>query len=93
MSAASVVAPSPATAGFPLDGAADTALDNEKSAGKVVDYEPFLPDQKYHRTSPPEFLTLTEEQNAVYQEVLEHFAVEDSVIPGIEEGDGRLTEE
>jgi hypothetical protein len=59
----------------------------------AVDYEPFIPPQKYHRTSPPEFLTLSEEHQAVYQEVLKHFAAEDFVIPGIEKGDGKLTEE
>ena len=58
-----------------------------------MDYEPFLPHQKYHKTSPPEFLTLTEEQEAVYQEVFKHFATEDYVIPGLKEGDGILTEE
>lgn len=58
-----------------------------------MDYEPFLPPQKYHKTSPPEFLTLTEEQDAVYQEVFNHFATEGYVIPGLEDEDGILTEE
>jgi len=60
-----------------------------------VDCEPFLPPQKYHMTSPPEFLTLREEQDTVYQEVFKHFATEDYVIPGLTEGDGdgKLTEE
>lgn len=93
MSAASVVTSPPATAGLPLGGASDTSPDNEKSEGKVVDYEPFLPDQKYHKTSPPEYLTLTEEQDAIYQEVLKHFATEGYVIPDLRDEDGTLTEE
>jgi len=92
MSAASVVSP-PAAAGFPLGGAADMSPDDEKSEEKVVDYEPFLPHQKYHKTSPPEFLTLTEEQDAIYQEVFKHFAIEDYAIPDLKEEDGALIEE
>jgi hypothetical protein len=101
MSAASVVLP-PATTNAPLDldGTA-TSPDVVEFEGPVepvadttaVDYEPFLPDQKYHKTSPPELLTLTEEQEAVYKEVLKHFAAEDYVIPDLKEGDGKLTEE
>ena len=89
----SVALSPPVTAGFPLGGTADLSPDNEKSEAKVVDYEPFLPHQKYHRTSPPEFLTLTEEQDAVYQEVFKHFTTEGYVIPGLEDEDGTLTEE
>ena len=89
----SVVLSPPATAGIPLGEAADPSPDDEKSETKVVDYEPFLPHQKYHKTSPPEFLTLTEEQDAIYQEVFEHFAAEGFVIPGLEDEDGTLTEE
>ena len=100
MSAASTVLPPPATTGIPLNGVA-TSPDfagsegpvKPAAGGAVVDYEPFLPDQKYHRTSPPELLTLTEEQDAVYQEVLKYYAAEDYVIPDLEEGEGKLTEE
>ena len=85
---------------FPLDGAA-TPPDaggpegpvGPAADGTVVDYEPFLPDQKYHKTSPPKLLTVTEEQDMVYQEVFKHFAAEDYAIPDIEGGDGGLTEE
>ena len=78
MSATSAVPPPSST-----NGAAGTP---------AVDYEPFLPDKKYHKTSPPESSTLTEEQETVYQEVLKHFSVEDYVIPNLEDGDGKLTE-
>jgi hypothetical protein len=78
MSAASVVlSPSPTT-NLPLDGPIEPVV------GKPpVDYEPFLADKKYHKTSPPDLLTLTDEQEAVYQEVLEHFAAEDYFIPDL----------
>jgi len=59
----------------------------------AVDYEPFLADKKYHKTSPPEFLTLTQGQEAVYQEVFKHFSAEGYVIPDLKDGDGKLTEE
>lgn len=73
----------------------------EKSEGLVeaiavtpaVDYEPFLADKKYNRTSPPEFLTLIEVHETIYQEVFKHFSAEDFVIPDLEDGDGKLTEE
>ena len=58
----------------------------------AVDYEPFLADKEYHKTFPPEFLTLTEEREAIYQVVLGHFAAEGYVIPGLKDGDGELTE-
>ena len=83
----SAVLPPPA-----LHGAA-TTTDIEKSEVPIVDNEPFLPDQKYHKTSPPELLTLTGEQEAVYQEVLKHFVAEEYVIPDVKEGSGGLTEE
>lgn len=99
MSAASVVLP-PATPNAPLDldGTATPDVVGfegpvEPVAGTTVDYEPFLPDQKYHKTSPPELLTLTEEQEAVYQEVFKYFSAEDYAIPDLKEGDGKLTEE
>jgi hypothetical protein len=57
-----------------------------------VNHEPFLPD-KYHKTSPAELLILTEKQEAVYQDVLKHFAIEDYVIPGLGNEDGTLSEE
>lgn len=91
MSAASVVLPPPMATGIPLDEKARSA-----AGDAVVDHEPFLPDQKYHKASPPEFLTLTKEQEAAYQKVFGHFAAEDYVIPDIkpsEKGDGRLMEE
>jgi hypothetical protein len=66
----------------------------EPTAGTpAVDYEPFLPDKKYHKTSPPELLTLTQEQETVYQEVLKHFSAEGYVTPDLKDGDGKLTEE
>jgi hypothetical protein len=100
MSAASVVLP-PATTNAPLDPDRTATPDVVEFEGPVepaadttaVDYEPFLPDQKYYKTSPPELLTLTEEQETVYQEVFKHFAAEDYVIPDLQEGDGKLTEE
>ena len=100
MSATSVVVPQPTTTNVSLDGGA-TSSDILKSEGPAepvadtpaVDYEPFLADKKYHKTSPPEILTLTEEQEAVYQEVLNHFSAEDYAIPELKEGDGKLTEE
>jgi hypothetical protein len=100
MSAASVNLPPPATTSVLFDGAA-TRPDIVEPEGPVkpvagtiaVDYEPFLPDQKYHKTSPPELLTLTEGQEAVYQEVFKHFAAEDYVVLGLKEGDGKLAEE
>ena len=88
MSAASVVLPPPTTTTLPLDGPIEPVTHTP-----TVDYEPFLPDKKYHKTSPPELLTLTEKQEAVYQEVLNHFASEGYVIPGFEDGDGELTKE
>ena len=89
MSAASVVLPPLAiTDHLPLGGPVDSVADTP-----AVDYEPFLADAKYHKTSPPKFLTLTEEQEAVYQEVLKHFVAEDYVIPGLKDEGGRLTEE
>jgi hypothetical protein len=57
-----------------------------------VDYEPFLADKKYNKTSPPRFLTLTEEQEAIYREVLKYFAAEGYGIPDLKGGDGKLTE-
>lgn len=87
MSAASAVL-TPPTANLPLDGPVESVTDTS-----TVDYEPFLPDTKYHKTSPPASSTLTEKQEAVYQEVLKHFATEDYVIPGLENEDGDLTEE
>jgi len=102
MSAASVVLPPPATTSAPPDGTS-ASPDIVKFEGPVepvagtptVDYEPFLADKKYNKASPPEFLTLTQEQEAVYQEVLKHFVVEGYVIPDLKlkEGDGELTEE
>ena len=89
----SVVLTPPATANLMSNGGTITPPDIEKFEGKVVDYEPFLPHQKHHKASPPEFLTMTEEQEAVYQEVDKHFAAEDYVIPGLEAADGKLTEE
>jgi len=90
MSAASVVPLPPVTANSPLDkGPAEPASGD----ALPVDYEPFLPDQKYHKTTPPEFLTLTEEQETAHQEVFKRFAVEDYVIPGLKDGEGKLTEE
>jgi len=99
MSAAPVVLTQPTPTNF-LDGEA-TSSDMLKSEGPIdpvadtpaVDYEPFLADEKYHKTSPPEFLTLTQEQEASYQEVLKHFSPEGYVIPALGEGDGKLTEE
>lgn len=88
MSAASVVLPPSAAATLPLDEPVIPV-----AYTPAVDYEPFLPDKKYHKTSPPELLTLTEKQEAIYQEVLAHFASADYVIPGVEDADGGLTEE
>jgi len=100
MSAASVVLPPPTTTSVPPDGA-DASSDIVKFEGPVepvagtptVDYEPFLADKKYNRVSPPDLLTLTQEQETVYQEVLKHFVAEDYVIPDLKDGDGILTEE
>ena len=105
MSVASAIRPPPSAAGISL-GATATFYDIEKSEGPLdpvadtptVDYEPFLPDKKYNKTSPPAFLTLTQEQETAYQEVFEHFSAEDFVIPDLGDGDlgdgdGRLTEE
>ena len=100
MSSTPVILPLSAATSFPL-GRAATPPDTEglempvgpAADGAVVDYEPFLPDQKYHKTSPPKLLTLTEEQDAVYQGVFKHFSADDYAIPGIEGGDGGLTEE
>ena len=89
MSAASIVLPPSATTDLPLDGPVEHTI----VATPTVDYEPFLADKKYHKTSLPTFLTLTGEQGAVYQEVFNHFAAEDYVIPGLKDGDGKLTEE
>jgi hypothetical protein len=83
MSAASVLLP-PLAITNPVETAVDTP---------AVDYEPFLPDEKFHKSFPPELLTLTEKQEADYQEVLKHFASGEFAIPGIEAGDGKLTEE
>ena len=58
-----------------------------------IDYEPFLADKKFNKTSPPAFLTLIEAHKTVYQEVFKHFSAEDFVIPDFEDGDGKLTEE
>ena len=101
MSATSVVLPSPSNTSALLDDAAITSPDVVRSEGPVesvagtpaVDYEPFLADKRYHRTSPPEFLTLTQEQEAVYQEVFKHFSAEEYVISDLKDRDGRLTEE
>ena len=100
MSAASVVFPSHSTTSVLLDGAA-TSPDNVGLEGPAepvastpaVDYEPFLADKKYYKTSPPGLLTLTQEQEVVYQEVFKHFAAEGYVIPDLKGGDGNLTEE
>lgn len=88
MSAASVVLPPPATTNLPVDGPVEAVANTP-----AVDYEPFLPDKKFHRTSPPDSLTLTEKQEVAYQEVLKHFASQSFVVPGLEDGDGKLTEE
>jgi len=89
MSAAPVVLPPPATTfNLPLDGPVEPVPE-----APAVDYEPFLPDKKYNKTSPPQFLVLTEEQETVYREVLNHFADEGYAIPGIKNEDGKLTEE
>ena len=88
MSAASVVLPPSAATLLPLDDPVIPVVDTP-----AVDYEPFLPDKKYTKTSPPELLTLTEKQEAIYQEVLAHFASADYVIPGVGDADGGLTEE
>jgi hypothetical protein len=87
MAAASVVLPPPATT-LPLNGPVEPVADTP-----TVDYEPFLADKKYHKTSPPWFLTLTEAQEATYHKVLEHFTADGYVIPGLEGGDTELTEE
>jgi len=92
MSSTPVVLPPSAATSFPLDGATPDA-EGPPAGGAVVDYEPFLPDQKYHKTSPPKLLTVTEEQDVVYREVFKHFAAEDYAIPDIKGGDGGLTEE
>ena len=89
MSVASAVLPPPATAGnLPFDGPVESVAD-----APVIDYEPFLADKKFHKTSPPQFLTLTEEREVMYQEVLNHFTAEGYLIPGLGDGDQRLTEE
>ena len=89
MAAASVVLPPhPTTGNLPLDGPVEPVAD-----APAVDYEPFLADKKYHKTSPPKYLTLTDGQEAAYQEVLKHFAAEDFVVPGIKGGNAKLTEE
>lgn len=101
MSATSVVLPPPSNTSALLDDAAITSPDVVRSEGPVesvagtpaVDYEPFLADKRYHRTSPPEFLTLTQEQEAVYQEVFKHFSAEEYVISDLKDRDGKLTEE
>lgn len=88
------------TTSFLRRGAA-TSPDILKSEGPVeptagtstVDYEPFLADEKHHWTSPPDILTLTQEQEAAYQEVFNHFATEGYVVPDIKDADGKLTEE
>lgn len=71
----------------------DLPLDAPNEPTAAADYEPFLPDKKYYKTSPPDVLTLEKEQEATCQKVLEHFAAEDYVIPDLEDGDGKLTEE
>lgn len=87
MSAASDVLPP--LDNLPLDGPVESVADLP-----AVAYEPFLADKKYHKTSPPEFLTLTEEQEAIYQEVFKHFTTDsDYVIPGLKDGEGNLAEE
>ena len=89
MSAAPVVLSPPlTTTKFPLDGPVEPVTN-----APAVDYDPFLAEKKYHKTSPPQFLTLTEEQEGIYQEVLKHFAAGGYVIPGFEGVDGILTEE
>ena len=88
MSAASVVLSPSTTTRMPLDELIEPAANSA-----VADCEPFLPDQKYHKTSPPELLTLTKEQEAAYQEVFERFSAKDYVVPDIKDGDGGLTEE
>ena len=88
MSAASVVLPPSAATPLPLDDPVIPVVDTP-----AVDYEPLLPDKKYTKTSPPELLTLTEKQEAIYQEVLAHFASADYVVPGVKGTDGGLIEE
>ena len=88
------------TTSFLRRGAA-TSPDIPKSEGPVepaagtstVDYEPFLADEKHHWTSLPDILTLTQEQEAAYQEVFNHFAAEDYAVPDLKDADGKLTEE
>ena len=87
MSAASIVLPPSATTDLPLDG----PVEHTVVATPTVDYQPFLAG-KYHKTSLPTFLTSTGEQGAVYQEVFGHFAAEDYVIPGLKDGNWKLTE-
>ena len=89
MSAASIVLPPSATTDLPLDGPVEHTI----VATPTVDYEPFLADKKYHKTSLPTFLTSTEGQGAVYQEVFNYFVAEDYAILGPKDGDGKLTEE
>ena len=90
MSAASIVLPSSTTTDPPLDGPVEHTI----VATPTVDYEPFLADKKYHKTSLPTFLTSTGEQGAVYQEVFNRFSAEDYVIPRLmKDGDGKLAEE
>ena len=101
MSATSVALPPSSTTDALLDGAGITSRDIVESEGPIesmagtpaVDYVPFLADKKYHKTSPPELLTLTQEQEAVYQEVFKHFSAEDYITPDLKDGDGKLTEE
>lgn len=96
MSAASVVLPPPITANHGVATSPDivkSEVSVEIVAGTpAVDYEPFLADKKYNKTSPPELLTLTQDQESVYQLVFKYFSSEDYVNPELEE-DGKLTEE
>ena len=92
MSATPVVPSYPSNTASP-DTVKSEGLVEPVAGVPAVDYEPFLADKKHHKTSPPELLTLTQEQEVVYQEVFKHFSAEDYVTPGLKDGDGKLTEE